>query len=138
MSSGIYISFEKEAKEAIAFYETVFQTTCSDMMCYKDMPEDSEFVIDDKTKELVMNASLMIHGMRVMFSDIPEGMGTKITMGDNINIVLDLQDEALLTKTFEQLAEGGVIVMPLEQTFWSPKYGYLVDKFGIGWQVNLS
>jgi PhnB protein len=26
--------------------------------------------------------------------------------------------------------------MPIQQTFWSPRFGMLVDKFGIPWMVN--
>ena len=36
---------------------------------------------------------------------------------------------------FKQLAEGGRVDMPLAKTFFSPKFGMLADKFGIGWMV---
>ncbi|MEO6172954.1 MAG: VOC family protein, partial [Arenimonas sp.] len=32
-------------------------------------------------------------------------------------------------------AEGGQVTMPLGKTFWSPRYGMLIDRFGIGWMV---
>ena len=138
MSAGIYINFKNESKDAIKFYENVFQTTRESMMLYGELPSDPQHPMDANAKNLVMNASLVIHGMRIMFSDVPEGMGMSYIAGNNISIVIDIADEALLTKTFEQLAAGGTIVMPLDKTFWSEKYGFLIDKFGIGWQFNLS
>jgi PhnB protein len=33
------------------------------------------------------------------------------------------------------LAEGGQVTMPLAKTFFSPKFGMVADKFGVGWMV---
>ena len=33
--------------------------------------------------------------------------------------------------------EGGKVTMPLSKTFWSPRFGMLEDKFGIGWMVSV-
>jgi len=27
--------------------------------------------------------------------------------------------------------------MPLARTFWSPRFGMLADRFGVGWMVNV-
>lgn len=102
------------------------------------MPPDQEFPISDEVKDLVMNASLMIVDMKVMFSDIPPNMGLTLNMGNNITLYIDTRDETKLTQQFNDLAKEGKVLMPLEKTFWAKKYGYLVDKYGIGWQFNLS
>jgi PhnB protein len=46
-------------------------------------------------------------------------------------------DESEATRIFDALAEGGRVEMPLGKTFWSPCYGMLTDKFGVGWMVNV-
>jgi PhnB protein len=28
--------------------------------------------------------------------------------------------------------------MPLGKTFWSPRFGMLTDRFGVGWMVNVA
>ncbi|MGL4606096.1 MAG: VOC family protein [Eubacteriaceae bacterium] len=137
MNAGLYINFATESKEAIKHYEDIFKTKCEGMMLYGDMPSDGNFPMSESTKALVMNASIVIHGMKIMFSDIPEGMGMTHIVGNNITIVVELKDEEQLTKEFNLLSEGGEVIMPLGKTFWSDKYGYLVDKFGVGWQYNL-
>ena len=41
-------------------------------------------------------------------------------------------------RLFHALAEGGRVQMPLAQTFWSPKFGMVADRFGIGWMVSVT
>jgi len=37
--------------------------------------------------------------------------------------------------TFNKLKEDGEVLMELSQQFFSPMYGWVKDKFGIGWQI---
>jgi PhnB protein len=39
-------------------------------------------------------------------------------------------------KVFAALAEGGKVNMPFAETFWSPGFGMLIDRFDIPWMVN--
>ena len=41
-------------------------------------------------------------------------------------------------EVFDKLQEGGEVIMPLQETFWSPAYGQVKDKFNIEWQVTTS
>ena len=36
------------------------------------------------------------------------------------------------------LSDGGKVTMPLTKTFWSPRFGMLQDRFGIGWMVSVA
>jgi PhnB protein len=36
---------------------------------------------------------------------------------------------------FGALSNGGHVDMPLTKTFFSPSFGMLHDKFGVGWMV---
>ncbi|EAG4183177.1 glyoxalase/bleomycin resistance/extradiol dioxygenase family protein [Listeria monocytogenes] len=135
MTLNVYLNFRTQSRDAITFYEEIFGTKCTDLMTYGEI-ETSENPIEDSIKNLVMNASLVIDGVKVMFSDIPKSM--PLTFGDNITLVIDTSDEIKLTKQFYQLAEDGNVVMPFAKTFWSEKFGEVIDKFGIGWKLNLS
>ncbi|MBB6444820.1 VOC family protein [Bacillus benzoevorans] len=138
MALGVYLNFEKESREVIAFYEQVFNAKCTDLFTFADLPPNPEFPVANEIKDLIMNASLMIENNKVMFSDVPPNMGLTLNMGNNITLVIDTQDEAKLTQQFNDLAKEGKVIMPLDKTFWSEKYGYVIDKYGIGWQFNLS
>jgi uncharacterized glyoxalase superfamily protein PhnB len=45
--------------------------------------------------------------------------------------------EAQARRSFDALAEGGSVVMPLQPTFWSPCFGMCSDRFGVHWMVGL-
>jgi PhnB protein len=38
---------------------------------------------------------------------------------------------------FNALADGGTVQVPLAKTFWSPKFGMVADRFGVGWMVSV-
>jgi PhnB protein len=38
-------------------------------------------------------------------------------------------------RVFNALADGGEVRMPLGKTFFSPAFGMLADKFGVGWMI---
>ena len=48
---------------------------------------------------------------------------------------LTAKTEAEADKLFGALADGGQVQMPLTKTFFSPKFGMVADKFGVGWMV---
>ena len=41
-------------------------------------------------------------------------------------------------RVFDGLAEGGQATMPFTQTFWSPGFGMVTDRFGTPWMVNVA
>ncbi|MGL5977659.1 MAG: VOC family protein [Erysipelotrichaceae bacterium] len=134
MSMGIYLYFRTESKAAIDFYQEVFNLKEVKVALYSDMPSDPKHPIDEVSKQLVMNASLWVHGSQIMLSDVL--MDRPLHMGDNFSIFLDYEDEAEMEREFHALAQGGQVLFPLADTFWNAKYGSLKDKFGIQWQFN--
>ncbi len=54
---------------------------------------------------------------------------------DGFRLALTVPTEADAHKAFDALADGGAIQMPLTKTFWSPCYGMVTDRFGLGWMV---
>ncbi|MDX1699072.1 MAG: VOC family protein [Melioribacteraceae bacterium] len=77
---------------------------------------------------------LNVHGSTVMFSDsMPNA---PVTFGKNITLAVVTGDKDKLETEFNALAEDGKVSMPLQETFWSPSYGALEDKFGVVWQFS--
>ncbi|MEI5992095.1 hypothetical protein A5881_003651 [Enterococcus termitis] len=132
----VYLNFKNEAAAAIAFYESVFEVKNEGIMTFADAPKDPEHPTPEAWKDLVINASMTIEGVPVMFSDVPDGMGLTFTQGNNVSLVISTEDEAKIDRIFNRLAEEGKVTMPLGETFWSKKYGMVVDKFGINWMLN--
>ena len=52
-------------------------------------------------------------------------------------IAVDMDDEAEVKRIFAELSDGGTVMMPLSETFWSPLFSMFTDKFGVGWMVSV-
>ncbi|MGB3366630.1 MAG: VOC family protein [Acidaminobacteraceae bacterium] len=132
-----YLNFNGNTKEVIEFYVKVFDLEEAEIMYFKDMPNDPEFPITSEIENLVMHGSIDLDGDKIMFSDSISEMGPPLIFGNNLDIMYSIKDIDKLKTIFDKLAEGGTINMPFMPTFWSQGYGVLVDKFGVGWQLNL-
>src|SRR3954451_3969069 len=109
MALGVYLNFEKKSREVIDFYERVFNTKCTDLFTFGNLPPNPEFPVSNEIKDLVMNASVMIENNKVMFSDVPPNMGLTLNIGNNITLVIDTQDEKKLTQQYNDLAKEGKV-----------------------------
>jgi PhnB protein len=58
--------------------------------------------------------------------------------GGNIGLSIATSTEAQTDAIFAALSAGGNVLMPLEKTFWSPKFGMFTDKFGTRWMISLA
>ncbi len=45
-------------------------------------------------------------------------------------------DIAEVERVFQALADGGEVTLALAETFWSPRFGMCVDRFGTPWMIN--
>lgn len=133
MELGVYFNFLNEAKQAISFYEQVFNTKAVSIMTYEQMghPKGGEY------NKLILNAEIKIHGSKVLISDI-DGHGFEHNVGNNVTMVINYDDEKLLEQEYAAICKNGTIITDLTETFWAKKYAMVFDQFGIGWQFNLS
>jgi PhnB protein len=44
-------------------------------------------------------------------------------------------DVAEADRLFKALEKGGEVQMPLAETFFSPRFGMVADRFGVSWMV---
>ncbi len=54
-----------------------------------------------------------------------------------ISLFVDVEDEAELDEAFKTLSEGGEVLMPLDDYGFSKRFGWINDRFGVSWQLNL-
>lgn len=134
MSISVFLNFSGNCREAAEFYGKVFDSVPR-ILTFADAPEEPAFPLTEEARELVMHAQVEACGGIIMLSDVLPG--TELLPGNNFTLSLQDGNKAMLTTWFERLSEGGKVIMPLAETFWSPLYGNLIDRFGIGWQVNL-
>ena len=128
-----YLFFDGRAEEAIGFYRKVLGAEVLMLMRFREAPEPPPSgAAAPGTADKVMHASLKIGDAEVMLSDgdcggRPEFRGMALT--------LSAPDAAAAEKLFTALGEGGQVRMPFGPTFFSPGFGAVADRFGVGWMV---
>jgi len=135
MSINAYLLFNGNCREAVEYYAQVFRTEPPRFMTFGEAPMEEGSPLPEQARNLVMHTNLMIAGSLTMFSDVLPGM--PFTIGNNFNLTVMSKDESEIRKSFKLLSEGGQVTMDLQKTFWSPCYGMVTDRFGIGWQFSL-
>ncbi|MCW6660697.1 VOC family protein [Aerococcaceae bacterium NML201209] len=130
-SLEIYLVTDGNGKEAVEFYKNALNAELVSMTFYKEhVPECPK-----EREHLVLNAQLKIGHHRLMISD--ENPDFEYKHGYNMTacIIVDSIEEA--TTIYDRLAVGAKrIHMELQETFWSPAYANLEDKFGMMWQIS--
>lgn len=56
----------------------------------------------------------------------------------SMSIFVEMNTATELESAFNSLAEGGNVLMPVDNYGFSEKFGWLNDKFGVSWQLNFS
>jgi PhnB protein len=125
-----YLSFEGRCDEAVEFYRTALGAEVEMLMRFKDSPDQS--MITAESAEKVMHVCMRIGDSLIMASD---GRCTGKMGFTGISLALTVSDDAEADQRFSALMEGGQVTMPLMKTFFSSKFGMVVDKFGVQWMI---
>ena len=129
-----YIFFGGRCEEALKFYGTALGAQVDFLMRYKESPEPlPPGRLPAGYENKVMHATFRIAGNTLMASDgCEEGANFA-----GFSLSLAVPTEAEANRAFAALADGGQVKMPLTKTFWSPCFGMLTDRFGLGWMVSV-
>ena len=132
-----YLFFEGRCEEALDFYRAKLGATVDHVMRFKDNPEPNASPGEGCAAgpidgEKIMHASFRVGGAALMASD---GMASGKANFQGISLSLLLPDQAEARRIFEGLADGGQVQVPLNKTFFSPLFGMVADRFGVGWMV---
>ncbi|HWA09814.1 MAG TPA: VOC family protein [Opitutaceae bacterium] len=130
-----YLFFNGRCEEALEFYRTALGAKIDFMMRFNESPEAPKpGMLPAGFEKKVMHASFHIGETTLMASD---GNETSPRF-EGFSLSLSVATAAEAERAFKALAEGGKIGMPLGKTFWSPCFGMLTDRFGIGWMVTVA
>lgn len=124
------LNFDGQGQEAARFYKEVLSGELTALVTYSEANADNIEGIPEEARDLVMNAQIDLpNGDRLMISDVSPGMVMPYRKGNNLSMTLTLDDQEEARKIYGKLAEGGMVSMNLQETFWSPLYGSCIDRF---------
>jgi PhnB protein len=89
-------------------------------------------MVSPGSENKVMHSSFRIGDATVLASD---GQCQGQTSFQGISLTLTVPDVAAAEQRFTALSDGGQVQMPLTQTFFSPRFGMVADRFGVTWMV---
>ena len=130
-----YLFFNGRCEEAVEFYKKALGAEVVMTMRYKESPEPPPpGMVPPGFENKIMHTSFRIGQTLVMASDGCSKDAPKFE-GFSLSVALSTPEE--VDRIFNALAEGGQVTMPAGKTFWSPRFGMVTDKFGVGWMITV-
>jgi PhnB protein len=126
-----YLTFNGQCEAAFKFYEQCLGGKIEIMMPHAGTPAEAH--VPPEWRNKILHATLTVDGEVLMGSDAPPD---RYEEPQGFSVMLRIKDPADAERIFHALAENGTVRMPLQQTFWSVRFGMLVDRFGIPWMIN--
>lgn len=131
------LSFRGDCREAFEFYAKVLGGEITAAIPYGDGAPDMPS--EPQHKDWLMHCWLQIGDQALMGADMDIGWAPNIDKPKNgFDVTVHTDDLEEGKRWYGALSEGGTQTMPFAETFWSPGYGALIDKFGIPWMVNVN
>lgn len=126
-----YLFFDGACAEAMRFYQQVLGGDLQPMLTYADGPDGGAVAPGDKGR--IMHACLVLDGRMLMASDSPTPEPGAVR---GFAVALNYPKAEDARRTYDALAAGGSVTMPLQKTFWSEAFGMVTDRFGTPWMVG--
>ncbi|MCM3672066.1 VOC family protein [Mesobacillus maritimus] len=83
----------------------------------------------------VMQATFSIKGQEFMCID--SNIKHQFTFTPSFSIFVTCDSEEEIDTLYQKLIDGGQALMPIGDYGFSQKFGWLNDRFGVSWQLNL-
>lgn len=118
-----HLWYDKEAGEASDFYVSLFDDSkIISKTVIKDTPSgDAEFL------------TIQLAGQKFMLISA----GPYFKFNPSVSFLYYARSEAEVESLANSLLEGGAALMPLDTYDFSPKYAWVMDRYGLSWQIML-
>jgi PhnB protein len=128
MTMYTYVNFAGTCAEAFRFYEQHLGAKIGVMMTHGQAPDQTNS--RPEWKDAILHARLSIGGTELMGADIPTAEPMR-----SAYLSLLVPSDAEAERVFSALSAGGMVFMPLQETFFATRFGQLRDRFGINWMI---
>ncbi len=130
MDAQTYLSYDGCCEAALDFYCKAIRAEKLFMMRYQEGPPE---LIPPGGEEKIFHATMRIGSTLISLSD---DMKNERGRFGGFAILLHADSDADAELFFAQLAEGGDIQVPIQESMWASRYGIVRDKFGIYWKIQ--
>ncbi len=131
MKLSPHLTFNGECEAAFQFYERCLCGKILVMLTYGSSPMANQAPPEWSGK--ILHASLTVGDNTLVGADLLPGQYER---PKGFYVLLGIDDPADAERIYHALAENGTVLMPIQETFWARRFGVLVDRFGIPWEIN--
>ncbi|MGF7029188.1 PhnB protein [Paenibacillus mucilaginosus] len=128
-----FIMLNGNAREAIQFYKSALEARVVFMQTFGEGPEDPSYPLPAHAKDWVAHAVLKIGEAELFVADSISDKPNET--GNRLQICITTPDTETSARFYDALLEGGQVVMPLQEVYFSPALGIVTDRFGITIQI---
>ena len=128
MKMNTYVNFAGNCAEAFRYYEKHLGAKVGMMMTHGQSPAGTP--AKPEWKDAVLHGRISLGGTELMAADIPHAEPMR-----SAYLTLSMESDPEAERVFSALADGGQILMPLEETFFASRFGQVRDRFGINWMI---
>jgi len=130
LNASVGLHFNGECEAAFKFYERLLGLTLEFVLPWSASPLASQAPAGWSG---ILFARLKGPSMTLLGADALPGTYERPT---GFTLTLNAADQAETERFFNELAQGGRVGMPLQETFFALRYGVVVDRFGIPWEIR--
>ena len=123
-----FLMFEGQAQQAIELYTRVLRD--SEILDVERYGPDGP-----GPENTIIRATMSLQGQTVLVSD--SYISHDFTFTPSFSLFVTCEDEAELERLVADLGEDGKTLMPLDNYGFSQRFAWVVDRFGVSWQLNL-
>ncbi|WP_066942393.1 VOC family protein [Microtetraspora fusca] len=123
-----FLMFHGDAEEAMTFYTSLFDDS-------RILSVDRYGAGESGAEGTVRHAAFSLAGQRLACID--SSVKHDFTFTPAISLYVRCGTEAEIDRLYAALSEKGAELMPLGDYGFSAKYGWVVDRFGVAWQLDL-
>jgi len=121
-----HLMFDGSAEEAMNFYVSIFpDCEITSAQRYEGGENDGK----------LQQGTFHLGGREFICIDSPVNQDFEFTPA--ISIFVDCEDTEEIGWAFQALSTDGEIYMPLDDYGFSEQFGWVSDRFGVSWQLNL-
>jgi PhnB protein len=128
MRLNTYVNFAGVCAEAFRYYEKHLGAKVGVMMTHGQAPEQSR--VSPEWRDAILHGVISIGGTELMAADVPNAEPMR-----SAYLTLNMDSDAEVERVFSALADGGRVLMQMQETFFASRFGQVRDRFGMNWMI---
>jgi PhnB protein len=126
-----HLHFRGNCREAFQFYAATFGGRIVFSMTYGEAPGAGPGA--PEARDQIIHARVDLGDDALLGCDVPPDRYEK---PQGFNVMANAASPGDAERLFRTLSEGGIVDMPIQETFWAFRFGMCTDRFGTPWMVN--